>query len=68
MTLSEGEQADLQRFFPEGCFFHWDGKGEVPVGSAVIWATAKIERQTNAQVCKACNCKDECGVRMDRMR
>lgn len=68
MTLTEGEERQIQTFFQEKCFYHWDGKGEVPMGSAVIWALVKMGQKTHEQICQTCGNRDECAVRMDRVR
>jgi len=47
-TSSEGEK--LKTFFPEGCFFNWDGVGNMPIGSlSVMRGNLTIEK-----ACEGC--------------
>jgi hypothetical protein len=66
--LSSQQAEEMQRYFPEGCFFHWDGQGEPPIGSEIVYQTAKVRGDTHSQVCMACSSLESCVVRMDRQR
>lgn len=49
---------DLRIFYPQNCFFHWDGKGQVPLASKTLFEThASIE-----EVCRGCR-ETDCKVR-----
>ena len=50
---------DLRNFFPEQCFFHWNGMGTVPIGSLVVFN----ESESVEEACGGCNVRD-CPVRM----
>lgn len=66
MALSEQQSGELQRYFPVGCYFYWDGKGEVPIGSEIVYTQARMRGDTQKKVCQTCRCVDSCDVRMDR--
>ncbi len=52
------EKARLIKFFPEGCFFNWDGKGEEPIGSmSIMRGFSTVE-----EACRPCRI-EECSVR-----
>lgn len=64
--LSRQQSDEMQRFFPEKCNFHWDGKGEAPMGSELVYAQARASAEALWQVCNGCSYKGECPVRQHR--
>ncbi len=56
--ISAQESEKLKTFYPEGCFFHWDGTGMEPTGSVI----AMRENPTIEDVCRGCSA-DPCAVR-----
>jgi len=50
---------EVKDFFPKGCSFHWDGTGQVPIATKMLFKS----RQSLADVCRNCR-KTGCEVRV----